>query len=175
MTLARLLPLAAAERPRLIANVGIAGAYAGAGLGLGDLAAAESEAFGDLGMETPGPEAFVPLAAFPWCDEVYRRPLPLTLEPWAGTPAPRAAHGCTVNACTGRAATGALRRAAFHGDFETMEGAAVALAGQELGIPAAELRAISNIAADRDMRPGNMALALGSLGAYMAAWLGRRP
>lgn len=173
LTLARLLPLASERRPELIVNVGVAGAYLGSGLGIGDMAAAESEVFGDLGMETSGPEAFLPLGGMPWADEMYRQPLPLLLEPFRGDGALRPAKGCTVNACAGRAETGKRRREMFSADFETMEGAAVALAARELGIPVCEARAISNFASDRDMRPENMALALGSLGVYMDGWLRR--
>jgi futalosine hydrolase len=173
LTLARLMPLAAAERPSLIANVGIAGAYAGSGLAIGDMAAGESELFGDLGMETPGPEAFLPLSGFDWADPIYARPLPLSLKTWEGGPSPRRARGCTVNACTGTASVGARRRAQTGADFESMEGAAVALAGSELGIPVAEARAISNVAADRDMRPENIGKALRTLGGFVSAWLER--
>ncbi|MDB5106217.1 MAG: futalosine hydrolase [Fibrobacteres bacterium] len=184
LTLTRLLPLAASLKPDLILNVGIAGAYPDSGFSIGDLAAAESESFGDLGMETPGAEAFLPLASFPWADDDYRRPLPLTLEPLqAALPThpdgngarfrPRPARGCTVNQCTGREETGRKRRDLFGAGFETMEGAAVALAGRELGIPVCQVRAISNFASARDMRPENVTLALGNLGVYMAGLLGR--
>jgi futalosine hydrolase len=178
LTLARLMPLATSERPSALVNAGIAGAYPGAGLAIGDLVAGESEQFGDLGAETPGPEVFLPIGGFAWCDPVYARPLPLSLEPWgdgwdgAGTaPAPKRARGCTVNACAGTAATGARRRSATGADFESMEGAAIALAGLESGLPAAEIRAISNIAAERDMRPANIGIALRALGAFVSAWL----
>jgi len=172
LTLTRLMSLAAEIRPERIVNAGIAGAYPGSELGIGDLVAAESETFGDLGMEAPGPEGFLPLSDMSWCDAEYLRPLALSLEPF-GAGGPRAARGCTVNACTGREETGLLRRALTGADFETMEGAAVALAARELGIPASEARAVSNAASTRDMRPGNIALALGNLGAYMGPWLGR--
>jgi futalosine hydrolase len=173
LTLARLMPLAAAERPAAIVDVGIAGAYAGTGLGIGDLAAAESEQFGDLGMETTGPEAFLPIAGFDWSDPAYARPLPLSLKPLGAAAGLKRARGCTVNACTGTAATGARRRSLTGADFESMEGAAAALAGAELGLPAAEVRAISNVAADRDMRPENIGRALRVLGDFVSAWLER--
>jgi futalosine hydrolase len=171
LTLARLLPLAAAERPAAIIDIGIAGAYAGSGLAVGDLVAGESEQFGDLGMESPGPEAFLPISRFDWSDPIYARPLPLSLEPWGRHPKPRKGRGCTVNACTGTAAVGARRRAQTGADFESMEGAAVALAASELGYPAAEIRAISNAASDRDMRPENIGTALRALGAFVSSWL----
>lgn len=173
LTLARLLPLAAEIRPDLIVNAGIAGAYPGSGLGIGDLAVAESECFGDLGMETPEPDGFLPLEDMPWCDSEYLLPLALSVESFGGADGPRIARGCTVNACTGREATGVRRRGMTGADFETMEGAAAALAARELGIPASEARAISNMASTRDMRPENIDLALGNLGAYMGGWLGR--
>jgi futalosine hydrolase len=184
LTLARLLPLAGAEKPVALVNVGIAGAYPGAGLAIGDLAAAESEQFGDLGAEAPGPETFLPIGGFAWSDPVYALPLPLSLEPLGGngtgggggsaggnTAAYQRVRGCTVNACTGTAATGALRRSQTGADFESMEGAAVALAGIELGLPVAEIRAISNFAAARDMRPENIGLALRALGSFVSGWL----
>lgn len=180
MTMARLLPLASQAKPGLIVNAGIAGAYPGSGFNLGDVVAGQSESFGDLGAETPEDAAFLPLASFPWADEEYRKPLPLALEPLrlgteGGAGDLRPARGCTVNACTGTEATGRLRRTLFGADFETMEGAAVAWIGRELGIPVCEVRAISNFASTRDFRPENAKAALGNLGVYMGRWLERRP
>ncbi|HKP96139.1 MAG TPA: hypothetical protein VJ385_10310 [Fibrobacteria bacterium] len=180
LTLLRLLPLASRTAPELIFNAGIAGAYPGSGLSIGDVVAGESETFGDLGMETPGPETFLPLASFPWADEDYRRPLPLALEPLRrggrdGTPGLPVAGGCTINACAGTEATGRLRRSRTGAGFETMEGAAAALVGRELGIPVCEVRAISNIASTRDFRPAGAEMALGNLGVYMGRWLAGLP
>jgi futalosine hydrolase len=172
MTLLSLEPLLREHRPSLILNVGIAGAYPGSGLSLGEAVAGESEVFGDLGLESPGPERFIPLATQPWASLEYREPLALSLEPWAALPAIRRGRGCTVNACTGTAETGALRRRLFGADFESMEGAAVALIGKRAGIPVAELRTISNIASDRDMRPENIESALRALGEALRPLLG---
>lgn len=186
LTMARLLPLTAELSPSLIVNLGIAGAYPGSGLDLdlGDLVAGDSECFGDLGLESPGSESFLPLATLPWADDIYRQPLSLELGTWSWAPqgpkgrdvSPVGFHrgrGCTVNQCTGKEATGTLRRALFQADFESMEGAAVALVAKMLGTPISEMRSISNFASTRDMRPENIALALGNLGVYITAWLGR--
>ncbi|MBW8890448.1 MAG: futalosine hydrolase [Fibrobacteres bacterium] len=179
LTLARLMPLVLSERPSALVDIGIAGAYAGSGLSIGDLVMGENERFGDLGMETPEPQAFLPMSGFDWSDPIYASPLALSLDPLGPldpsgkAAAPKRARGCTVNACTGTAATGARRRATTGADFESMEGAAAALAGLEAGIPVAELRAISNAAADRDMRPENIGLALRALGSFVSAWLER--
>lgn len=181
LTLARLLPLASRLRPGLIVNVGLGGAYPGSHLRVGDLVAGESEVFGDLGLELPGPEAFVPMREQAWADSVYRWPLSLVVDPLVVPGQPdgpdaspvKVGKGCTVNACTGREETGRRRRELFGADFESMEGAAVALAGRQLGIAVCELRAISNLASTRDMRPENIERALENLGAYMRPWLGR--
>ncbi len=184
LTMARLLPLTAELSPSLIVNLGIAGAYPGSGLVVGDLVVGESECFGDLGLETPGPESFQPVATLPWADDLYRHPLPLEMGTWSWDPqGPKGrlvdsgrlhrGRGCTVNQCTGKEATGTLRRALFQADFESMEGAAVALVAKIQKIPISEMRAISNFASTRDMRPENIALALGNLGVYITSWLGR--
>jgi futalosine hydrolase len=175
LTIARLLPLAAGCSPSAIINLGIAGAYLGSGLGLGDLVVGESECFGDMGMETPSIEVFLPLANMPWADEVYRQALPLSLVPWnlSGPKSIRVGRGCTVNSCTGREETGVLRRKLFNADFESMEGAGVALTARMLGLAASEVRAISNFASTRDMRPEYVDLALNNLGGFMESWLGR--
>jgi futalosine hydrolase len=172
MTLVRLLPLIERFRPAWIAVTGIAGAYAGSGLNIGEIVAGETEVFADLGMETPDEESggFVPLADFPFADEAHRAPLPLCVPAWAA--AVRRGGGATVNRCAGTDATGEFRRARFGADFETMEGAAVALAARAPGIPVLEIRAISNFAARRDMRPENVRAALDALRAFWAAHRG---
>lgn len=161
--LAQTLEVAARERPQRILNIGIAGAYPGSGFAVGDIVMGLSEVYGDVGFELPDAPGFQSIGEVSWGD-FYRAPLPLTtfLE-FAGLPLRR---GCTVNACTGTEATGRLRETLFGAAFETMEGAAVAQAGQALGIPVCEIRTISNIAARRDMRPENIQLALDRLRDY---------
>lgn len=161
-TLLSLPPLLARHRPRLVVNVGIAGAYAGSGLAIGDVVLGVSETFADLGMELPDGEGFSPLGAHAFADPVLRAPLPLC-APETSVEGLRRARGATVNACTGTDVTGALRRRVFDVDFEGMEGAAAALAARAAGAALLEVRAISNFAARRDMRPENIARALRAL------------
>ena len=162
--LASTLDIAARERPKRILNIGIAGAYPGSGLKIGDLVLGRSEVYGDVGFELPDAPGFQAVGEVSW-GAFYRDPLPLTAFPeFDGLPVRR---GCTINACTGTEATGRLRETLFGAAFETMEGAAVAQAGQALGIPVCEIRAISNIAARRDMQPENIQLALDSLRDYL--------
>jgi futalosine hydrolase len=172
-TLLNLVPLIDELRPAWIVNLGIAGAYPSSGLEIGEVAVGASESFADLGMETPD-GGFLPMADFPFADEALRAPLPLWVPAWAlgegGAHDPvRRAPGATVNACAGSEATGARRGEAAA--FESMEGAAVALAARAARIPVLETRAISNRAAARDMRPENIKLALKALNGY---WASRR-
>lgn len=161
--LAQTLLIAGGLRPARLLNIGIAGAYPGSGLVIGDIVIGTSEVYGDIGFELPEEPRFRHIGESPW-GAPYQQPQPLTVFPeFAGAAKGR---GCTVNACTGTKATGRLRERLFDAAFETMEGAAVAQAGGILGVPVCEIRAISNIASDRDMRPENIKIALESLQAY---------
>jgi futalosine hydrolase len=124
---------------------------------------AESEVYGDIGFELPQEPGFQPVAEAAF-GHAYREPFTLVHFPeFSGA---RRCRGCTVNACTGTDGTGRRREQLFHAHFETMEGAAVVQAGQALGIPVCEVRAISNIAASRDMQPANVKRALTQLTTY---------
>jgi futalosine hydrolase len=126
--------------------------------------------YGDVGFELPDEPGFrhineAPFGAF------YAAPF--ALEPDAAFTVEghvtRLGRGCTVNACAGTDATGRRREQLFAADFETMEGAAVAQAGAAFGVPVCEIRAISNVAARRDMRPENITRALDALTRYLRA------
>jgi futalosine hydrolase len=161
------LPLPDGTFPRLLVNIGIAGAYPETGLEIGDIVLADGEVFGDVGFELPEPPGFRHVGEADFGREFYGEPLP-TVRPSAFLrEGAKVARGCTVNVCTGTEATGLLRRDRFGAGFETMEGAAVAQVGKMHGIPVCEIRAISNIASRRDMRPENIRLALDSLRKYL--------
>jgi futalosine hydrolase len=170
-TLLTLPPLLARFRPELVLNIGIAGAYPSSGLGIGDVAMARSEIIGDIGFELPDEPGFrfageAPFGAF------YRR-MEMTLAPeFRHEPTGyrfAEADGCTVNACTGTDRTGRMRERLYGAGMESMEGAAVALACEAAGIPACEVRAISNIAAERSILAENVRLALAHLRDYLQA------
>jgi futalosine hydrolase len=174
-TFATLYPLLDSLRPRLLLHIGIAGAYPHSGLQIGDIVLAESETYGDIGFELPQPPAFRPIREAPFSHSLYTTPLSLALpDEWVAASADMRFHvkrgrGCTVNQCTGTPETAQLRRSLFQADFESMEGAAVAQIGHQKGIPVCEIRAISNMASTRDMRPENIQLALSHLRHYLQA------
>ena len=172
VALAQTLLVAGRLRPARILNIGIAGAYPGSGLAIGDIIVGTSEVYGDVGFELPEEPRFRHISESPW-GAPYQEPVTLTVFPeFAGA---REGRGCTVNACTGTEATGQLRERLFGAAFETMEGAAVAYAAYRLFTPVCEIRAISNIASDRDMRPENIKLALDSLRSYLQQCRERTP
>ena len=164
--LASILSLADIEPFDAIVSIGIAGAYRDRGLAIGDVVLAESEVQGDLGMELPTTDRFLPLSETPFGGDDARRVTLAVPEVLRGrfpvVPA------CTVAQCTGTDATGRFRRDRFDVSIETMEGVAVAAFASRRGLPCVGIRAISNFAADRDMRPENIRLALDSLGTALA-------
>lgn len=138
----------------ILVNIGIAGAYPGSGLTIGDIVVGQSEVWGDIGFALPEPPHFRPIQESEF-GTFYQQPLPLWVPKELAS---RQGRGCTVHTCTGTDTQGAQRRALFQADFETMEGAALAQLGQQWGIPMCEIRAISNLAAQRDMRPEHLHL-----------------
>ncbi len=155
-------------RPLRVMQVGLAGAFAGQSLGIGDLIVADEDVFGDLGCEWPNQKSdngsgFMPLASLPWAEVGQGMPLPCS--PWPEEsfrrlPELKRGRGLTVNTVTGTKYTADLRQKIFAPDFETMEGAAGALICHSQNTPFYQMRAISNFVGPRDMRPENFHLAL---------------
>ncbi len=159
--------------PELVMQIGIAGAYPHSGLKIGDIVICESEQYGDIGFELPTPPGFLPLRSTPFTQSLYNREIPLSLPAeWIYHPNVRIVKGCTVNNCTGTEFTGELREELYGTQVESMEGAAAAQAGEICRIPVCEIRAISNIASTRDMRPENIVHSLNNLRSYLQACKG---
>lgn len=156
-----------AARPRLVLQVGIAGAFVGGGLEPGDLAVASSDSYSDLGVETPtgwlsagefsqplavaadGGELGNTFALDPRLVEAAARCLRAAEWP---DPGPRVGVGPFV---TSDLVTGSRERAdvladRWHALAESMEGAAAAHVCALYGVPFLEVRAISNLVVDRD-------------------------
>ncbi len=175
-SLAFLIRLLQEARPARIWNIGIAGAYPNAGINIGDIVVGTSEVYGDIGFELPAEPGFQSIQTSPFAGKLYAEPLLLQVEPEWVAPLTNSnarsyqvhgGRGCTVNQCTGTPETGNLREQMFNVAFESMEGAAIAQAGQMFHIPVSEIRAISNIASTRDMQPDNIRLAIANLRDYL--------
>lgn len=142
-----------------VLSVGIAGAYAA--LPIGSVVLGTTSAYADEGVQ--GPDAFTDIATlgFPPADlpGVGFPAHPALLQALRHLPDAQGAIA-TVSSCSGTNALARDRAARTSALAESMEGAAVAHAAHRLGVPAAELRVISNNVGDRDKQAWNLPLAL---------------
>jgi nucleoside phosphorylase len=139
----------ATQRPALLLLIGIAGARRAAALPLGTLVLGTAAHYDDLGV----PPRFAPATLAPDAS--------LLAAARAALPAAEARAIATV----GRIG------AAQHADVEAMEGFAVLRAAQLAGVPALELRAISNVIEEHDRARWDIAGALAALHAVLPSLL----
>ncbi|HYA12212.1 MAG TPA: futalosine hydrolase [Thermodesulfovibrionales bacterium] len=157
--------------PGIIVNFGVGGAYPSSGLKTGDIAIAEKEIYGDEGIslrdgfhtaETIG----IPFLVKPgkrYFNE-FRVDKKFFKMAVSITRVTHHASKFTVKSgpfFTFSTSTGTLKRAMelekkFHAICENMEGAAVAHICISYDIPMVEIRGISNIVGDRDMKKWNL-------------------
>ncbi|MEX2582551.1 MAG: futalosine hydrolase [Gemmatimonadota bacterium] len=144
-----------------IIGFGIAGAYHGSGLRVGDVAVASAEHYGDEGVE--GPQGWISCKGMgiPLIDSDARRyynDLPVNASALAAARAAlrkagiRSSEGpfVTVSSCSGTLERGAELHGRYAALCETMEGAAYAHVAALYEIPFLELRGVSNLVEDRD-------------------------
>ncbi len=153
--------------PEVLVVYGIGGAYPSAGAGIGDLAIAQEEIAGDEGVLTR--EGFkdaeyigIPLlktaasaiySTYPASDPLVQRSLRLLLaHQKSGRPQAHIGSFVTLSTCTGTASRARELEERYHGLCENMEGAAVAQVAGLHGVPWLEVRGISNIVEDRDLK-----------------------
>ncbi|MFO0875107.1 MAG: futalosine hydrolase [Phycisphaerales bacterium] len=145
-------------------NAGIAGALPGAGLGIGDVVVASECVYVEEGIATP--DGFLDMRGLRFAlgdFEGNRVPVdPAMLAAIRG--AFRSGPIATVATCSGTdsAAAEVVRRTSALA--EAMEGAAVVHAARRLGVPAIELRAVSNSTGDRDRQQWDAKRAFAALG-----------
>ena len=149
----------------LVLCAGIGGGFVP--LRVGDIAVAAAIVFADLGAETP--DGFVPMSALGFGDERYAVEPKLAVE-LADRTGGHLGTVLTVATATGTAPTAdALARRFPDAVAEGMEGAGVAAAARLHGVPAAEVRAISNPVGPRDRAAWEIPRALEALGRAVAA------
>lgn len=153
----------AQSRYSLVINAGIAGAFDGAA-NVGD-GVVISEEFMELGLETGAPVALPEGVRI--VDHVSSdlRIVDRLVE--AGFAALR---GLTVSSVTATAST-AKRLATFGVQAESMEGFAVLRAAEMAGVPAVEVRGISNIVTDREQGKWNFAQGVRGLESVLTSLL----
>ena len=152
-------------------SFGVAGAYPGGGLAVGDVAVATEVAVVDEGLETgPSFEPFeradmpVPGAAWTATDPELRTHL---FSPGAAEFTIVCGRVATVSVCAGTERL-ASERAASGAVAESMEGAAVAHAASCFDIPFVEVRGISNACGPRGGAPFELAVAVRNASVVLA-------
>lgn len=147
---------------------GIAGAYSNAAIG--DVVVAETENYGEEGVMTGEgwkPMDFTGFTLLKNKIEYFntflmdRKLLKLAINASKDIGLnTHAGHFITVSQCSGTRIRGNIMQKRFNGLCENMEGAAVAHICSIYGIPVIEIRGISNIIEDRDMKKWNIPLAV---------------
>lgn len=151
-----------------VINLGVGGAYPGAGLEAGDVAVAVKEIYGDEGVvDADGWGSYkkigIPLVQDG--DRKYFNEFPvaaiheLPLRTDRNHFRVRSGNFVTVSAATGTDNRARELEKRFKAVCENMEGAAIAHVSALYKIPFAEVRGISNIVGVRDKRKWNMPLA----------------
>jgi futalosine hydrolase len=150
-------------RPRLIINTGCAGAYPGSGLSIGDLAVASEEILGDEGVVTATGWQDLKFMELPYLVHGNQRcynEIPLSKHAAEKAMQLADCHGVnlvrgrfvTISTCSGSRQRGEELAGRFGAISENMEGAAVALTCLRYGINCLEIRGVSNMVEERDMR-----------------------
>ena len=156
---------------RAIVVCGVAGAYPGSGLQVGDVVSAASERYGDLGATSPS--GFLDMAAlgFP----VVEAPTPLFNElPMQVFPVERRVPFVTVSCCTGTDSAAREIEKRTAGAVESMEGAAIAHVAHLHKVPVGEVRGISNIVTDRDTKAWKLKEAAVAAQEAVLGWIAAR-
>jgi len=136
----------------LVVSAGIAGGFPGRA-GIGTLAVSSRIVAADLGAETPDGFASVDALGFGSAEVLPDESLARQLAQALGDAGLTAVCGpiLTVSTATGTAETAALLAERVPGAAaEGMEGYGVAVAARQFGVPALELRGISNAVGPRD-------------------------
>jgi futalosine hydrolase len=153
-------------RPPLLVQIGIAGAYPGAGLAVRDLIIADEEVYADTGSSLPAggwlPTEDFGVPLFRTRDQAFFNRIPLArpvaeaarailMEAAWPEPRPRIGVGrcLTLSCVTGAATRARALERRWKPLGESMEGAAAAHICALYGVPFLEVRAVSNLVGDR--------------------------
>ena len=151
------------HQPRLVINTGCAGAYIDSGLSVGDLAIASEEVLADEGVIIPSGWKDLEYMELPLLDNDGRHcfnTMPLspdvsaTALQFASSNRIKLVPGrfATVSTCSGTRQRGAELAERWGVIAENMEGAAVAQVCLRLAVDCLEVRGISNMVEERNIR-----------------------
>jgi futalosine hydrolase len=160
--------------PSVIILFGAGGAYPSSGLGIGDIAVAGKEVYGDEGVQLKDGFQGTDLIGIPLLKKggrKYFNEFPLNARMVKVVKSLLIAHRSsliagvrsgtfvTVSTCTGTKGKARELEKRFGAICENMEGASVAHICALYGVPLVEVRGISNIVEDRDREKWNVRLA----------------
>ncbi len=155
------------HKPETLVIFGIGGAYPSSGAKIGDVVLAKEEIAGDEGILTLDgfkDTEFIGIPLLETATSVIYTTYPATEAPLKHAfktlvsrqqTAERDVHigtFVTLSTCTGTSSRARDLETRYHGLCENMEGAAAAHVAELHGIPWIEVRGISNIVEDRDLR-----------------------
>jgi futalosine hydrolase len=156
------------NRPDAVVVCGVGGAYPSANLKIGSVVSAEAEIYGDLGAQSPTGFIDMKTLGFP----VVATPRPLFNElPLQVFPTITRARFVTVSTCTGTDAVAREIASRTHGAVENMEGAAVVHVAHLHGIAVGEVRGISNLVTNRDVKSWKLQDAAVAAQEALISWL----
>jgi len=159
------------ERPDEIVVCGIGGAYPSCGLHINDVVSANIEIYGDLGAQSPTGFIDMRSLGFP----VVANPTRLFNElPLQVFPTTARGRFVTVSTCTGTESVANEIAARTNGAVENMEGAAVAHVAHLHGIAVGEVRGISNLVTNRDVKSWKMKEAAEAAQESLISWIDSR-
>ncbi len=150
-------------KPRVVISTGCAGAYRGSGLSIGSLAVASHECLADEGVQTSLEWLDMRQIGLPTLTRgmtSYYNELPLAkhaaekamqLADYYGVPLTRGRF-VTVSTCSGSEQRGEQLARQYGAICENMEGGAVAQVCLRYGIDCLEIRGISNLVEERNMK-----------------------
>lgn len=158
--------LLAQQKPEVLIVFGVGGAYPASGAKVGDIALAKTEIAGDEGVLTL--DGFkdtayigIPLlktsgsviyTTYPAPDSLLKFALSTLMTNTSGTPNVHVGAFVTLSTCTGTDARARELEERYHGLCENMEGAAAAQVAELHGLPWLELRGISNMVENRNLK-----------------------
>jgi futalosine hydrolase len=150
---------------------GVGGAYPSSGLAVNEVVCADVETYGDLGATSPSGFLDMKALGFPIVDRPVRlfNDLPMNVFP-----VDRRVRFVTMSTCTGTETDARAIEARTGGAVENMEGAAIAHVAHLQGIPAGEVRGISNLVTNRDTSSWRLTDAAVAAQEAVLTWIARR-
>jgi futalosine hydrolase len=170
------------HQPQLVINAGCAGAYPGSGLAIGDLTVASVEILGDEGAITSNGWLGLQEMNLPYIikgTQRYYNEIPISrlaaekamqLADYCGVSLTRGRF-VTVSTCSGSLPRGEELVRRCGAIVENMEGAAVAMMCLRYGVDCLEIRGVSNLVEERNMKAWDIPRAVEAVQRFVLKYL----